>query len=67
MINFSKQTFTEMLNKINISECYDSKRLPESKNSTCQNSQMKRTLEKIHELYKNTQVGSGGKRLDFNA
>lgn len=52
LILFSKQTFTELLNKTNISECYDSKKMQESKHSMGQSMKMKTVLDKIHELYR---------------
>jgi len=46
-----------MINKINISECYDSKRLlHESKRSTGQNTKMKKVLDEIQELYRRNHV-----------
>jgi hypothetical protein len=52
LIMFSKQTFTELLNRTNISECYDSKKMQESKHSMGQSMKMKSVLDKIHELYR---------------
>lgn len=36
-----------MLNKINISECYDSKKMQDSKYTVKMNTKMKKTLDKI--------------------